>query len=135
MMSVNAFGLFWIAFLVGLIALQIGVKLAHRWQYGLDVPNDRSMHRVPIPRIGGIILFGAFILLSLWQQPDIFQKPFWGLFILVIVCFLDDLGKVGLFEKLLAQCLFVLGLTETTLDYSSSYQGVSSIIFFWALCG
>lgn len=56
-----------LAFAVGIIALLLASKLA--WRIATDIPNDRSLHERPIPRVGGwgvvpaavvaAVLFGA----------------------------------------------------------------------------
>ena len=46
-------------------ALYIPVKiLAHRFKW-LDQPNERKIHSRPIPRIGGIMIFGGFLITGL----------------------------------------------------------------------
>ncbi len=43
-------------------ALYIPVKiLAHRSNW-LDHPNERKIHSRPVPRIGGVMIFGAFVI-------------------------------------------------------------------------
>jgi UDP-GlcNAc:undecaprenyl-phosphate GlcNAc-1-phosphate transferase len=46
-------------------ALCLGVMRLCRWRGWLDQPEPRRVHRVPIPRLGGIAIFLAFTLVSL----------------------------------------------------------------------
>ena len=47
---------------VATAALTVLVKhLALRWNL-VDQPNNRSVHKKPIPRVGGVAIFGAFIV-------------------------------------------------------------------------
>lgn len=53
-----------------LAAAAIAVMRRTGWGAGtLDQPNARSMHRVPVPRTGGIALIGACLLVALSLEP------------------------------------------------------------------
>ncbi|MBE0621678.1 MAG: glycosyltransferase family 4 protein [Burkholderiales bacterium] len=83
--------LFSCAVSVAIIGLLLISKLA--WRIAVDVPNDRSLHSRPIPRIGGWGVIPAAIVASLS-----FGAVDWPLagssLLLFIVSYLDD--RVGL---------------------------------------
>ncbi|MDI3535084.1 MAG: UDP-GlcNAc:undecaprenyl-phosphate/decaprenyl-phosphate GlcNAc-phosphate transferase [Thermosediminibacterales bacterium] len=61
------------AFIVALVLSYIFTPIVKKfaWKIGaLDIPNDtRRMHTRPIPRIGGLAIFGAFVLTSILVLP------------------------------------------------------------------
>jgi len=78
-----------------------------------DIPNDRSLHDVPIPRTGGIglmagILSGWMVLIKFW--PWWIVLPALGLFILSLVDDMRDLKpNVRLFGHFVAASLVLWG--------------------------
>ncbi len=119
------------AIFLGLFSLLGAEKLAYGWRYGLDLPTARSMHQVPIPRIGGITLFIAFIGLTWALELVVVNGLFYAVLLLVTVCFLDDLGIVGFPEKLAAQMIFVGILMAPELGSN----GFLDLVFFYSSCG
>ncbi|MCX6537033.1 MAG: glycosyltransferase family 4 protein [Actinobacteria bacterium] len=65
-----------------------------------DIPNDRSSHKNPTPRGGGIAVAAAFIfgLLALLIRRDIDRESFYAIVVpgslVAIIGYLDDLGRV-----------------------------------------
>lgn len=61
------------AFIVALVLSYIFTPIVKKfaWKIGaIDIPNDtRRMHTKPIPRIGGLAIFGAFVLTSVLVLP------------------------------------------------------------------
>ena len=94
-----------VAFAVALLATRVAERVSRRRGL-LDVPNARSSHVTPTPRIGGIgIMAGvaaAWLLNGGWQEPS-------GIALLVasaalgVVGLADDLGRTSLIGKYLAQ--------------------------------
>lgn len=78
-----------------------------------DIPNERSMHKSPVPRIGGVALMtGAF---SGWML--IFDSLSWSivmpLLTLFIISALDDIHGLSVYKRLLVHIVsvafFILG--------------------------
>lgn len=99
----------WIAcitvyFLTVLAVFPIG-KLG--WKIGaVDVPRDaRRMHRVPVPRCGGLAILGAFLIGCIcfgeWSQ-SLFRVLF-GACMMTVVGLVDDVRSVPPLGKLLVQ--------------------------------
>lgn len=94
-----------VAFAVALVATNVVERLSRRRGL-LDVPNSRSSHVTPTPRIGGIgIVAGvaaAWLLVGGWDAPG-------GIALLAAAALLggvglaDDLGRTSLIGKYLAQ--------------------------------
>jgi|GEM_PF-1669563 len=102
----------------------VATKLLCRWAHNkrvlLDYPNHRSSHHVVTVRGGGII----FVLLALmsWITASYFLDISYG-FVLAIaaaivaaVGLLDDVKRIGIFPRLLAQfsaaCIFLSAIPE-----------------------
>ena len=78
----------------------------------LDHPNQRSLHKDPVPRSGGLaFVFVAFIgaiLLALTAELTISLSLYWvagGVFLLAVLGFLDDRSHVSAVVRLLAHFL------------------------------
>ncbi len=112
----------WAAFLAGgagafLLAygLTFGVKAVCQKMAWLDWPAERRVHKIPVPRLGGVAIYLAFVAISL-----LFYTPgsrgeiaiYWLLlaagFLIVVVHAYDDIKGLGPWPKLLAQTLAVL---------------------------
>jgi len=64
---------YFIAFLIALMTSYIltpyAIKIAHKIG-AIDVPKDnRRVHKTPIPRLGGLAIFSAFVITSLVMIP------------------------------------------------------------------
>ena len=72
----------------------------------IDVPkDDRRMHKVPIPRLGGLAIFLSFLLAILvFADIDLqMQGILLGAVVIVIVGVLDDIMALKALPKLIAQ--------------------------------
>jgi UDP-GlcNAc:undecaprenyl-phosphate/decaprenyl-phosphate GlcNAc-1-phosphate transferase len=90
------------------------------WLRSLDVPNHRSSHTRPTPRLGGLGVVAAFVLLLplLWVMllPDsnnwLFATRFGlailGYVVIALVGLIDDLRRIGPLTKYLGQFLAAL---------------------------
>ena len=108
-----------IFFLAGVIAYLITGWLAQapsRLQ-SLDVPNERSSHTRPTPRMGGLGIVAAFVALmpllwimllpaaSNWIVATKFGIALFGYAVIVAVGLIDDLRRIGPLSKYLGQLL------------------------------
>jgi len=85
------------AFGLTLVSVPLAARLARQWN-AIDWPGPRKFHAKPIPRLGGLAIFGAVILtLSPFLEGPVVRE---GLAILgagsliAIVGFLDDMGRL-----------------------------------------
>ena len=78
----------------------------------VDKPNgeERRMHTMPIPRMGGIIIFAVIIIITFAFYQDIYSKKFFiaGAFIVFALGLFDDLKPVQWYMKFLVQSLAAL---------------------------
>ena len=109
----------------------------------IDIPTDnRRMHHKPIPRIGGLAIFLAFLLATLsFCKPD---RDLMTILIgggaLVLLGMLDDIYRLNAFVKLAVQVLVALfavsqGVTMDFIGFGGDYIsfGIWSvpITVFW----
>lgn len=97
------------AFLVSLALTPLVRSISLRKQWGLDQPEARKVHTTPLPRLGGIALFGAF-LVGIWVargmgQEVALSRLFWS-----ILGGAAGLIGVGLLDDLRPPCLYRTGL-------------------------
>lgn len=106
------------AFLVSLVAVPL-VRLWALQSGKIDIPNERSSHTVPKPRVGGIgIMLGssAGILGIVCFLPGSFTSQHWillaALFALGVVGFIDDLTPLAVWKRM---PLYLLGAIAIAL--------------------
>ena len=112
---------FMIALGVALFLTPAVISFARRTG-ALDAPDARKVHEHPIPRIGGIGIYAAFMVSVLVQMsfsdlsPEL-MNSLWGLLaggtIIVAIGIIDDYrdlpAKVKLLGQILAACVLVIG--------------------------
>ncbi len=83
------------------------VKKAAIHANAMDIPNERSAHTVPTPRMGGLAIFGAFLLgYMLFARTSIQMLSILiGGFIIVLIGIFDDIKPVRARTKLLFQLI------------------------------
>ncbi len=97
-----------VAALVSFCATPLVRILAFKTGIGLDIPKDnRRMHKVPIPRLGGLAIFlGFFISVLLFSQID---RPLRGILLgavmIVVLGALDDVLQLKALPKFIVQIL------------------------------
>ena len=108
------FSLFLIALLVSIISTLILIKLGKILQI-VDIPDERKIHKNPIPRIGGLSFYFSFLLcyiFILFFMPkfwsDKFLYVFIGLTLTAILGSFDDIKGITPSQKLLSQILIGL---------------------------
>lgn len=112
---------------VSLIGTFLARVAAHRLDW-LDRPNRRKMHANPIPLLGGIAIYGAFLVTILLNDSrrvvEEGATALIGATLLLIVGIVDDLRGLGPGAKLLAQTTAAVLLVIGGI-------GVSFLPFAW----
>lgn len=81
----------------------------------LDYPNSRSLHSVPVPRIGGLgLLFGVIVTWLLFSV--VMPVAVWiGVGLLGVISFIDDIRHVPIWCRLLIQSIVAAGFSVAVL--------------------
>ncbi len=119
---------YFIAFLVALMISYIltpyAIKLAHKIG-AIDVPKDnRRVHKKPIPRLGGLAIYAAFILTALIMAP--INRQLLGILagatMIVGIGIIDDMKQISAKYKLLVQIVaaFVVIFSGVKMEYFSN---------------
>ncbi|MEA2012368.1 MAG: MraY family glycosyltransferase [Verrucomicrobiota bacterium] len=113
---------FLLAFVLALILIPISIVLLKRFNI-MDQPNERKVHLTPIPRMGGIAVFIAFVIpMILLMFFDTAQKGIiLGSAIALLIGAIDDIWGVPATLKLLALILLTLFIRQ--------YGVITNIIF------
>jgi UDP-GlcNAc:undecaprenyl-phosphate/decaprenyl-phosphate GlcNAc-1-phosphate transferase len=107
----------------------------------LDTPNNRSLHQVPIPRIGGLgIVVGILasaVLQELFFTPTLFivKLSLACYIILYIVSWMDDRHSLSIRNRLGVHLLTVIGwISIAGANYFSSFNFIVALGFGIVLC-
>ncbi|NOZ63594.1 MAG: undecaprenyl/decaprenyl-phosphate alpha-N-acetylglucosaminyl 1-phosphate transferase [Caldiserica bacterium] len=133
------FLLFFVSFTLALLSIPIFIKTARKWRL-MDVPEERKVHRIPKPLLGGIAIFLSFyltwflgiLLLPLIQKnfpslapylPPVSREIgrilplFFSGLLMLLVGLADDFKPLKPYQKLAGQVLaaFLLALSGTRI--------------------
>ena len=131
----------YIAFLIALtiayLVTPLVIKLAYRVG-AIDVPKDnRRVHKVPIPRLGGIAIFIGFMVAVLvtFKMDTRLMSVLAGGTVVVIMGYFDDIkplsAKVKLLVQILAACIVIYGgvkINIVTNPLSYIFEGADQYI-------
>ncbi|OGS57694.1 MAG: hypothetical protein A3J79_07030 [Elusimicrobia bacterium RIFOXYB2_FULL_62_6] len=135
------FYLFLIALLIALVMSPLASLLA--WRIGaVDMPSERKVHAEPVPRIGGLAVYAAFVFTVLRNLQ--FNPQIWGILlggtVIFVLGFLDDWKQLSartrLFWQLAAALIVVLfGLRLSFALYLPGGVLLSSVLSILWLIG
>ena len=100
----NVFIIVIVTFLASLILVPIVKKIAIHIN-AMDEPNERKIHKVPMPRLGGLAIFLAFLLgyMLYGEISTQMLSILIGSFLLIFVGIVDDIHSVKARYKLIVQ--------------------------------
>lgn len=108
----NVFLVVIVTFLASAILVPLAKKCAIHTN-ALDIPNERKIHKKPMPRMGGLAIFGAFLLGYMIFARSTYQmiSILIGGFIIVFTGMIDDINPLRARTKfvlqLIAACVVV----------------------------
>ena len=109
MLEVNGFNIFYIlivTFLSSVVLVPIAKKIAIHIK-ALDFPNERKVHKKVMPWLGGLAIYGAFLVGYLFfgsHTPQMLSILIGG-FVIVVMGMIDDINPVRAKYKLLTQII------------------------------
>lgn len=143
----NVFVIVIVTLLASLILVPIVKKVATHVG-AMDEPNARKIHKVPMPRLGGLAIYLAFLLgyMLYGEVSTQMLSILIGGFLLILIGFIDDINSVPARYKLIVQIVAAtivvlygdLSFSEVSLlghkIYFNEFWGsLSSIIFIVAI--
>lgn len=92
------------AFVAALVLTPLVIQFAYRIK-AVDQPNYRKVHQKAMPRIGGLAIFGAFLVGYFVLMPEDEHAVYilLGAILIILTGFLDDLLNITPKAKLLGQ--------------------------------
>lgn len=98
-----------VTFLTSLILVPIVKRIANHVN-AMDIPNERKVHKKPIPRLGGLAIFLAFLLGYILYGTISTQmiSVLIGGFIIILTGIVDDINPIKARYKLLCQIVAAL---------------------------
>lgn len=71
----------------------------------LDMPNERKVHKVPMPRMGGVAIYFGFLLgyMLFCEQSALMNSVLIGSFIIIFTGIMDDIKPVSAKVKIIGQ--------------------------------
>ena len=93
-------------FLVAVLIIPIVKKIAIHVN-AIDLPNSRKIHDKPMPRLGGIGIFFAFLMGYMFFGQNTIQMNsiLIGSFIILLTGIIDDINPLNVSSKLLGQLI------------------------------
>jgi len=95
-----------VSFIITFLAIPIVLQIAEEKRL-FDVPDERKIHKVPVPSLGGVGIFGGFLLASLLsissKQNSEFQYFFAASVIIFFLGLKDDLVVLSASKKFVGQ--------------------------------
>ncbi|MEN6441543.1 MAG: UDP-N-acetylmuramyl pentapeptide phosphotransferase, partial [Syntrophobacter sp.] len=125
-----AFGLFFSSVLLGAAGAWVVGRVADKTGF-LDYPNERSSHRTPTPRGGGIGIFVAFLLsASVTGAPLTFHVPI-GIVSIIALC--GDRVPLSPVLRLYCQLFLVLFLVAGMGIPAADSRYYPALVLFWTV--
>lgn len=92
---------FIIALFIAVVATPLSMKIGRRWG-AIAYPGGRHVHKLPIPRLGGIAIYAAFWIAVVFTRN--WDTQIWGLFggstLIMVVGVWDDIRELRPLVKL-----------------------------------
>src|SRR4030095_8241392 len=111
-----------VSFIITLLAIPIVLQIAEQKKL-FDVPDERKVHKMPVPSLGGVGIFGGFLLASLLSIQGYLNPEFQYFFAAALVIFFlglrDDIMILSATKKFIGQIIaasILIHLGDIRLD-------------------
>ena len=76
----------------------------------MDIPNERKVHKEPMPRLGGLGIYSGFLIgyMLFGEHTVIMNSILIGSFVLIITGIIDDIKPLKASHKLIGQFIAAL---------------------------
>ncbi len=126
-----------VSFIIGLCFMPLVIDIAKKRNFVVK-PNKRTSHEGVIPNIGGINIFISFlstVFLFTYGIISELQFTIVGLFIILIIGFVDDLIAIKPTWKLLgelASAFFLIVVSDVRLSHLHGFLGINELSIGWS---
>ena len=134
--------IFFLTIIISYIGTYLVEKLFLKFSLFIDKPEDRSIHKYPIPSAGGLSIIISFILYLLVLLAIYPANNISHIILLVsvmpvlIIGSIDDLKKIGVYKRLLAHTFSAIVIVYyfqiADNSFSVDFNSQSSYIIFFA---
>ena len=89
------------------------IKMIAKHVGAMDIPNERKVHKVPMPRLGGLSIFFGFLLgyMLFGEQSIVMNSILIASFVVILIGVFDDIkplkASVKFIGQLVAACIIV----------------------------
>lgn len=140
---------FLLAFITAFVGTPYTIKLAKKLGT-IDMPNDRRVNKVPVPRLGGIAVICGFLVAAIYliitmsveghfdlNDPENYKMKLLGfllgIIIIAVAGLLDDIKDLKPWVKLIAQILaavviYVFGIRIDSINEIPLHPAISVIL-------
>ena len=125
------------SFTIGLLFMPIVIDIARKYNFVVS-PNKRASHEGEVPNVGGVNIFISFLLtvfpFSTGLLSDV-QFALMGLFIILIVGFIDDLITIKVSWKLFGELVagfFLIVIADVRLSSLHGFLGIYELPVIWS---
>ena len=93
-------------FIISMLTVPVAKKIAIHTN-ALDIPNERKVHKKPMPRLGGLSIFFAFLVgyMFFGDMTKEMNSILIGSFIIILTGFIDDVNSLDAKHKLVGQII------------------------------
>lgn len=123
------------------------IKMIAKHVGAMDIPNERKVHKVPMPRLGGLSIFFGFLLgyMLFGEQSIVMNSILIASFVVILIGVFDDIkplkASVKFIGQLVASCIIVFYGNIILRDVSAfgiyidfGYFSIPFTIFFILGC-
>ena len=123
------------------------IKMIAKHVGAMDIPNERKVHKVPMPRLGGLSIFFGFLLgyMLFGEQSIVMNSILIASFVVILIGVFDDIkplkASVKFIGQLVAACIIVFYGNIILRDVSAfgiyidfGYFSIPFTIFFILGC-
>ncbi|MBO4245585.1 MAG: undecaprenyl/decaprenyl-phosphate alpha-N-acetylglucosaminyl 1-phosphate transferase [Bacilli bacterium] len=95
-----------VTFLTSFLSVPVVIKIAHHVN-AIDYPNERKVHKSPMPRLGGVAIFGAFLVGYMLYAPMTTKmlSILISSFVMILLGIFDDINSIRARYKFIVQIL------------------------------
>lgn len=126
-----------ISFAIGFMFMPVVIDISKKYNFVVS-PNKRTSHKGEIPNVGGINIFVSFLLtVFLFTASPMMDIQFMlmGLFIILIVGFIDDLISIKVLWKICGELLsgfFLIVIADIRLSSLHGFLGIYELPLIWS---